>query len=70
MTTATKLIVATIMRPTGETGVQTHFNSFLHYLDVRCDSATQLEHRDIADAIKQIFCEQFPIIAKAKGWIE
>ena len=33
MTTATKLIVATIMRPTGETGVQTHFNSFLHYLD-------------------------------------
>ena len=44
--------------------------SFLHYLDVRCDSATQLEHRDIADAIKQIFCEQFPIIAKAKGWIE
>jgi len=43
--------------------------SWLHYLDLRCEVGTQLEHREIADSIKQIFCEQFPIIAKAKGWL-
>ena len=43
--------------------------SWLHYLDLRCGVETQLEHREIADSIKQIFCEQFPIIAKAKGWV-
>jgi thymidylate synthase (FAD) len=43
--------------------------SWLHYLDLRCEVGTQLEHREIADGIKQIFCEQFPIIAKAKGWL-
>ena len=42
--------------------------SWMHYLDLRCGVETQLEHREIADVIKQIFCEQFPIIAKAKGW--
>lgn len=42
--------------------------SWLHYLDLRCGNGTQLEHKEIADAIKGIFCEQFPIIAKAKGW--
>lgn len=44
--------------------------SFLHYIDTRTDPATQLEHREIAQAIKSIFIEQFPIISKAKGWIE
>lgn len=39
--------------------------SWLHYLDLRCSKATQLEHRLIADAIKQIFTKQFPIIAEA-----
>jgi thymidylate synthase (FAD) len=42
--------------------------SWLHYLDLRCDNGTQLEHREIADAIKQIFKQQLPIIAEAKGW--
>jgi glycosyltransferase involved in cell wall biosynthesis len=28
-----KIIIATIMRPTGETGVQTHFNTFKDYLE-------------------------------------
>ena len=44
--------------------------SWIHYLQVRCDPSTQLEHRAIADSIKVIFCEQFPIISNALGWIE
>lgn len=39
--------------------------SWIHYLDLRCDPATQLEHREIANEIKKIFCEQFPVIAEA-----
>lgn len=39
--------------------------SWIHYLQVRCDPATQKEHRDIALAIRQIFNEQFPTIAAA-----
>jgi len=42
--------------------------SWLHYLDLRCANGTQLEHKEIADAIKKVFVEQFPNIAKAKGW--
>lgn len=30
-----KIIIATIMRPQGETGVQTHFNNFIHYLSLQ-----------------------------------
>lgn len=44
--------------------------SWIHYLDLRCDNGTQLEHKEIADAIKNIFCKQFPIISKAKNWIK
>lgn len=44
--------------------------SWIHYLDLRCDVATQLEHREIANEIKKIFSEQFPILAKAKKWID
>ena len=39
--------------------------SWIHYLDLRCHESTQLEHRQIAREIKQIFCEQFPIIGEA-----
>jgi thymidylate synthase (FAD) len=39
--------------------------SFIHYLQVRCDPSTQLEHREIAEAIKEIFCKEFPIIGEA-----
>lgn len=44
--------------------------SWLHYLDLRCGNGTQLEHKQIADKIKEIFIEQFPNIAKAKNWLE
>jgi thymidylate synthase (FAD) len=39
--------------------------SWIHYLQLRCDAGTQLEHRQIAEQIKDIFCEQFPIIGEA-----
>lgn len=39
--------------------------SWIHYLDLRCSNGTQLEHQQIARAIKQIFCGQFPIIGEA-----
>ncbi len=45
-----------------------NIRSWLTYLDLRCDVATQLEHREIANAIKEVFIKELPIIAKAKGW--
>lgn len=42
--------------------------SWLHYIDLRTANSTQLEHQQIAEAIKILFVEQFPIISKAKGW--
>ena len=43
--------------------------SWIHYLDLRCGNGTQKEHKEIADSIKDIFNEQLPIIAAAKGWL-
>lgn len=42
--------------------------SWIHYFQVRCDPATQKEHRDIALAGRAIFCQQFPTIAEALNW--
>jgi len=42
--------------------------SWIHYLNVRTDPSTQLEHREVALAVKAIFIEQFPITAKALEW--
>ena len=39
--------------------------SWIHYLQLRCDPGTQLEHREIAEGIKGIFCREFPIIGEA-----
>jgi len=39
--------------------------SWIHYLQLRCGPETQFEHRQIAESIKRIFCEQFPIIGEA-----
>jgi thymidylate synthase (FAD) len=44
--------------------------SWLHYLELRCDTHTQLEHREIANAIKnEIFIKSFPNTSKALGWV-
>ncbi len=42
--------------------------SFINYLEVRTDVSTQLEHREIANAIKEIFCKELPIIAESLNW--
>lgn len=39
--------------------------SWIHYLQIRCDAHTQLEHRQIALAILEIFKLNFPNISKA-----
>jgi thymidylate synthase (FAD) len=42
--------------------------SWIHYLKVRDDEHTQLEHREIAQAIKEILKHHFPTIAEAMEW--
>lgn len=44
--------------------------SWIHYIKLRTMTGTQKEHRDIALAIRDIFCREFPCTAKACGWIE
>jgi thymidylate synthase (FAD) len=48
--------------------MQGSIRSWIHYLEVRSEPGTQLEHRKIAEDIKLIFCSQLPIIAKALDW--
>lgn len=38
--------------------------SWIHYFQLRCDKSTQLEHREIALEIRDIFVREFPIIGK------
>lgn len=42
--------------------------SWIHYLDLRCAHYTQLEHRIIANDIKDIFIKNFPNISEALKW--
>jgi thymidylate synthase (FAD) len=42
--------------------------SWIHYIDLRTNPDTQLEHRLIAEQIKKIFVEHFPNISKALQW--
>ena len=42
--------------------------SWIHYLELRCSSDTQKEHRQIAEGIKSIFVNQFPNISEALNW--
>lgn len=46
-----------------------NIRSWIHYIELRSANGTQLEHQEIALLIKEIFCKQFPTIAKALGWI-
>ncbi len=41
---------------------------WIHYIALRSDPGTQLEHREIALACKAIFTEQLPVVAEALGW--
>lgn len=42
--------------------------SWIHYLQLRTHESTQLEHREIANAIRAIFVEELPTVSKALGW--
>jgi thymidylate synthase (FAD) len=42
--------------------------SFIHYIDLRSKQDTQKEHRDIALAMKEVFVQTFPTIAKSLEW--
>jgi thymidylate synthase (FAD) len=43
--------------------------NWIHYVELRTKNGTQLEHKEIADAIKTIFTEQFPAISQALNWV-
>lgn len=42
--------------------------SWIHYIKLRSEENTQKEHREIAEAIKDIFVENFPSTSKALEW--
>jgi thymidylate synthase (FAD) len=42
--------------------------NWIHYIELRSENGTQKEHADIANAIKEIFKQQFPEISKALEW--
>jgi thymidylate synthase (FAD) len=50
--------------PEGMTESRMYMNgtlrSWMHYVDIRCDKATQKEHREVAEQVRGIMIEQFP----------
>ena len=42
--------------------------SWMHYLELRTANGTQKEHMELAEDIRAIFIEQFPIISEALEW--
>ena len=44
--------------------------SWIHYISLRSANGTQKEHMDIANACKDIFIEQFPIVSEALEWTD
>ena len=42
--------------------------SWIHYINLRSANGTQKEHMDIANAVRDVFVEQFPICAEALEW--
>lgn len=39
--------------------------SWIHYMEQRCDKHAQLEHRQVANEVRKIFIENFPMTSKA-----
>lgn len=58
--------VARKLLPEGLTMSKMYMNgtlrSWLHYIDIRCDDATQKEHRDVAMQCRDIIFAEFPTI--------
>lgn len=42
--------------------------SWVHYIELRTDAATQKEHREIAQMCKEIIAEEFTSVAEALNW--
>ena len=42
--------------------------SWIHYIDLRTEENTQKEHREIAEAVKSVFVENFPTVSEALEW--
>lgn len=42
--------------------------SWIHYLQLRCSNGTQIEHQQIARAIRDIFVKELPTIGEALAW--
>lgn len=61
--------VARVLLPEGLVPTRLYVNgtlrSWLHYFEVRCDPATQKEHREVAEACRSIIMAEFPLIAEA-----
>jgi thymidylate synthase (FAD) len=57
---------ARVFLPEGLTVSKMYMNgtlrSWLHYIDIRCDSATQKEHRDVAEQCRDIIFAEFSSI--------
>ena len=57
---------ARVLLPEGLTVSRMYMNgtlrSWLHYTDIRCDNATQKEHRDVANQCRDIIFSEFPTI--------
>ena len=43
--------------------------SWVHYINLRSAHGTQKEHMVIAEAVRDVFVEQFPAVSEALGWI-
>lgn len=41
---------------------------WIHYIELRTGNGTQREHADLAEQVKEIFVETFPVIAAALEW--
>ena len=63
---------ARVVLPEGNTISRMYVNgtlrSWIHYIQLRTHESTQKEHQDIANEIKGIFIEQFPVTSSALGW--
>jgi len=57
---------ARVFLPEGLTVSKMYMNgtlrSWLHYIDIRCDTATQKEHRDVATQCREIIYSEFPTV--------
>ncbi len=43
--------------------------SWVHYIDLRSAHGTQKEHMAVAEGVRSIFKEQFPVVAQALDWV-